>query len=353
MIRIESADISSHNPSDRNGSHCDLAAIANFGRVIKTIDQVQNSSVIGPSNQEFSHMTSTYRIFRNLGFSFIVILAGQDIFAPSSRIVSADDTEQQLSEAEKKEAAARKERYTKWMRNYAETTKLKLIGIEGKEDEFAELVPQPVFRYSDQEHRIPDATMWVWTRNARPVAFQKVEGNDHGGGQKWTICFASLSEGLVNVYWQGGREYAARKPGVTFNPIPDAEAPADNSRIRKVQIKTLKDRFTGRLGVDDLDKGSETRTMPKPLFEYDDPKTMLPIGAVFGMTSTGTNPNLLLVIEARPDSEGKLRWEYATSRMTSGPVRFRLDDKEVWAESAVANAAFDNWTYYFLRREFP
>ena len=92
--------------------------------------------------------------------------------------------------------------------------------------------------------------------------------------------------------------------------------------------------------------------MPKPLFEYDDPKSSLPIGAVFGMTSTGTYPSLLLLIEARPDKQGKLRWEYATSRMTSGPVRFRMDDKEIWSESGVANAAFDNWTYYFLAPEF-
>ena len=92
--------------------------------------------------------------------------------------------------------------------------------------------------------------------------------------------------------------------------------------------------------------------MPTPLFEYNDPNSSLPIGAVFGMTSTGTNPSPLLLIEARPDKQGKLRWEYATPRMTSGPVRFRMDDKEIWSESGVANATFDNWTYYFLAPEF-
>jgi hypothetical protein len=114
----------------------------------------------------------------------------------------------------------------------------------------AELVPKPVFRYSDEERAIPDATLWVWTRDARPIAFQKVEGNNHGGGQMWTICFASLSEGLVDVRWRGTHQFAARKPGVAFKPLPGAEPPAATSRARTTQIKAVKDRFTARLNVD-------------------------------------------------------------------------------------------------------
>jgi len=98
--------------------------------------------------------------------------------------------------------------------------------------------------------------------------------------------------------------------------------------------------------------GAETRTMPKPLFEYKDPLTKLPLGAIFGMSSTGTNPDLLLLIEARRDGEGKLRWEYAHARMTSASVRMRLDETEIWSEKSVSSADFDNWLFYFLRRDF-
>lgn len=139
-----------------------------------------------------------------------------------------------------------------------------------------------------------------------------------------------------------------------FAPVPAAEAPAGNPRLRTLQLKALKDRFAGRLSVnDDGSGGAETRTIPKPLYEYTDPQTKLPIGAIYGMTSTGTNPDLLLLIEARPDSNGKLRWEYAYARMTSNSVRVRLDDTEVWAEKSVASGEFENWTFFFLRREFP
>ena len=40
------------------------------------------------------------------------------------------------------------------------------------------------------------------------------------------------------------------------------------------------------------------------------------------------------------------------ARMTSNSLRVRLDDAEIWAEEDLPNRAFDNWTYYFLAREF-
>jgi hypothetical protein len=281
--------------------------------------------------------------------------AGMVMFQPLSGLARADDP---VDDADKLEAQARKERYTNWMRTFAEGTRITVVGrsdAEADEERQAELVPNPVFRYSDEQRAIPDATLWVWTRDARPVAFQKVEGNNHGGGQAWTICFASLSEGLIKVRWPLGRQYATREPGVTFSPIPEAEAPADNPRARTAQLKGLTERFTGRLSVNGEGKGgAETRTMAKPIFEYADPKTKLPLGAIFGMTSTGTNPDLLLLIEARRERDGRLRWEYAHARMTSASVRVRLDDAEVWAESGVdnANTVFENWTFYFLSRDF-
>ncbi len=273
-------------------------------------------------------------------------------FVVASWGARADDADE---DADKQAAQARKERFTNYMRDFAESTAIRLAAVNGEPEQTAKLVPQPVFRYSDEERFIPDATLWVWTRDARPVAFQKVEGNNHGGGQMWTICFASLSEGLLNVRWPlARRDYAARTPGVTFKPIPKADPPAETARKRTVQLRTLKDRFSGRLGVNDQGKGgAETRTIAKPIFEYADPESKLPLGAIFGLSSTGTNPDLLLLIEARRDGAGAWRWEYAHARMTSASLRVRLDDDEVWAEGNATPGALDNWIYYFLARDFP
>src|SRR4029450_9998270 len=39
---------------------------------------------------------------------------------------------------------------------------------------------KPVFRYDDQPRRFIDATMWVWTDQGRPMAFQKIEAVEYG-----------------------------------------------------------------------------------------------------------------------------------------------------------------------------
>lgn len=265
--------------------------------------------------------------------------------------------EESGDDAEKKLALERKERYSKWMRTYAEGTQVELTGgnpVNDSDRKLAEIIPNPVLRYSDEEHRIPDATLWVWTSEGRPAAFQKVEGNNHGGGQLWTICFTSLSERLVNVKWPMGRSFASRNPGITFRPIPAAEIPSETARLRTSQIKLLKEQFSARFGVQaDGKGGSEARILSTPLFEYSDPKTKMPWGAIFGISSTGTNPSALLLIEARPDEEGKLQWQYGLARMTTFSVRASLNNVEVWSEPEGNNLESGRWTYFFLRRDFP
>lgn len=284
--------------------------------------------------------------------SCVLYLSVALLAAPLSAFEPAEPTVE--DDLQKQPAQERKERFTRWMREFAETTKI-VETESGREDQPAKLVPHPVFRYSDEQRFIPDATLWVWTVEGRPAAFQKVEGNNHSGGQMWTICFASLSEDLVKVTWPGGREFQAQKPGVSFKPIPNGETPSDEPRTRTRQMKVLKDRFSGRLGPGaNQGGGAETRFMTKPIFEYTEPDSMLARGAIFGMSATGTNPDLLVLIEARRDGEGKLRWEYACARMTAEPLIVRLDKAEVWSESSSGanNIAPGNWIYFFLPRGF-
>ncbi len=132
------------------------------------------------------------------------------------------DTQQQA-------AQQRRERYANGMREYAQGTKI-VEAKAGRDGRPAELVAHPVFRYSDEPRFIPDATLWAWTIEGRPAAFQKVEGNNQGGGRLWTICIASASEDELHATWPGGRTFRTTRPGVTFKPIPNAEAPSDRPR---------------------------------------------------------------------------------------------------------------------------
>lgn len=244
-----------------------------------------------------------------------------------------------------------------WMQSYAGGTTIRV----GREESAstAEMIEQPVFRYSDVEREIPDATLWVWTLNGRPAAFQKVEVNAFRGGKQWTICFASLSEDPLEVEWSqdpalrqrlrvSARDYASTAPGVSFEPIPDSDPPADIARLRSLQIRRLTERFEGRLG-----RSGVIRVIPRPIFEYDDSDSDLPLGAIFGLTATGTNPDSLLLIESREDEDGSHQWEFAAVQMTTSAVTLALDDETVWERPAVANSdnVQPNWTFYFLSRQ--
>ena len=115
------------------------------------------------------------------------------------------------------------------------------------------------------------------------------------------------------------------------------------------------DRFSGRLNVNGKQEGgAATRFMAKPIFEYAEGESKLPRGAVFGMSSTGTNPDSLLLIEARKNEQGELRWEYAHVRMTAGSLIVWRDGDEIWSErgSRANNPVPGNWIYYFLGRSF-
>jgi hypothetical protein len=61
----------------------------------------------------------------------------------------------------------------------------------------------------------------------------------------------------------------------------------------------------------------------------------------------------LLLIEARPDGDGKLRWEYALARMTIASLKVKLDETDVWSEefSDPSNPVLANWTFFFLPRD--
>jgi len=276
------------------------------------------------------------------------------ILAQPLRGAIADD---QADEIEKDEAKKRKERYTTWMRDFAKDTTLRVTMPGEDEETLADLVPNPIFRFNTKAIA-DDGTLWIWTRDGRPVALQKEEVCNYGG-RLWTICFASVSEGIVTAHWPEARRYRATEPGVKYLPIPGTEAPSDKARTRTAQMKTIKDRFSGLNGrfVADEKGALELKPITSPLYEYADKDTKLPLGAIFSMVEDKgeMNPGLLLILEARPDGKGKLRWEYAIVRLGMGQVLLRLDDKEVWRSSAVTSnrdQVHDNWTFYFIPRKF-
>ncbi|HWB11661.1 MAG TPA: hypothetical protein VG826_20690 [Pirellulales bacterium] len=222
-------------------------------------------------------------------------------------------------------------------------------------DREPKLVDSPIFRFDDQPTRIVDATMWVWTDAGRPVAFQKVEAMDNGQ-TFWTTCLASVDKNLLVVKWSDRREFRSTEPGVEFRPLAGAAAvPAENAGRKLAARKLVRD-FSARIYDVRLDTSEEMRLLPTPILEYGDPETKSFRGAVFGLSTRGTNPAVLILLEPLAAADGGLVWHYAVARMTSCGVLLKHQEKTVWEVDVHRESPrdFPTWTFFFSpRRELP
>jgi len=208
-------------------------------------------------------------------------------------------------------------------------------------------IDHPVFRYSDEEREIFDATLWLWTDDGRPIALQKDEAAASDGVPKWTVCFASFAAQNLDVRWpRGGQEFTTKAAGCDFVTIPDPPKPADNDRIVRSQIKQIAKRFSAACSYEGRGR-SVARLLTKPIHEYESRKHGVVAGAIFGFASYGTNPDGYILIELRKTPSGQ-EWVYGCARMTIYAVEVLLDDKPVWDCEAVRPTPqyFDRWTFF-------
>ena len=232
------------------------------------------------------------------------------------------------------------------MTAHAREIKVKLADSQRE----AARIANPVFRYDDQPRRILDATLWVWTDEGRPVAFQKIEAVDRGK-PKWSFYSTSFSTGLIEMQWPGERHFRSAEPGIVYRAVPDAGAVASTSTQRKRQMRELARQFSARIVLADSSSG-EMRLLTTPICEFTDTKTKRCEGAVFGFGTNGTNPDLLLALESRLEN-GRLQWCFAPARITTNGILLNHRDKQVWEtpHENYKQAPFSTWTCFGIPRQ--
>lgn len=251
--------------------------------------------------------------------------------------------------ADKEQTALRRAQLLAEMTTLAQKTK-----VAGEHGEDVKLVDKPVFRYDDQPRRFIDATMWIWTDHGRPAACQKIEARyEFNTGQPlWGYCFTSLSPGRLSASW-GERTYQSSQPGIAWQPLEGSPAPAAGNVQRKRQLRELARGFSGRALLNPRTGDSaELRLFTTPIYEYSDPDTGLLIGAIFGFETNGTNPDVLVVIEA-VETAGKPQWQFAPARMTTGGITLNYRERKAWECEFVqpSEGPFANWLFFPMPRK--
>ena len=203
--------------------------------------------------------------------------------------------------------------------------------FEGPKRTKLELRPEPLLRWSNPEAGRVYGSVFLWTADGRPAAVGTV--------YKWfapltdrTGELVTLSPRAITAEANGRKLWSPGAGQIEFKPIPGAPVPDAGLRSRLPQIRTLAREFSPELTdtrVTVTGTAKQLRLLDQPIYKYGRGTEGLLEGALFAF-AVGTDPEALLVIEARQTASGR-EWHYALARMNRDGLRVRHKDKEVWS----------------------
>ena len=191
-----------------------------------------------------------------------------------------------------------------------------------------QLMTEPIFRLDNAVTGVKDSAIFLWTdaETGRPEAVVQMFRAPQGF---WNHDWTSLATAPIAAEVGGRARWRPSRPGLEFRPVPEAPAPAATAPARLRQLRALAEGFAA---TDDfLGQGwSQLRLLPKPWLRYGKAGSGVEDGALFAF-ALGTDPEVALMIESRPDPAGVPRWEYALAPMTSFEVRASWKGNPVWS----------------------
>jgi hypothetical protein len=225
--------------------------------------------------------------------------------------------------------------------------------LVGNNDKPLALQRQPVLQWSNPIAGDVHGNVFLWTRDGRPLVI--------GSLFKWFSPktnmeheFHSLAEEPLRARFHGKPVWKTSEAGLRYVNVPEAVAPAASEAQRLFQARQLaKDFAVTKKRYDRTE--SELLLLPKPLHSYAAPKHGIVHGALFAFVQ-GTDPDLILLLEARGENAASARWQFAATRMTGAELRLRHRDKQIWNADLLSEAEYtDPKRVYtnFMFKEIP
>ena len=216
----------------------------------------------------------------------------------------------------------------------------------GEPPQISKLHAKSLLRWSNPLTTVKDGGLAVYTRGGRPdVVVEFQIHNENLSGHE----FSPINYEGMELHRDGRAVFRADSGWFKFQDFPDAPRPADKPAARLAQMKSLAERFTvfdifGRV-EEDL-QHYNLRLMPQPVYRYEEADGKID-GGMF-VFAQGTNPEAVLLIEARRDLE-KPTWRYGFAPSTTYQLTARLGGEEgpiVWEKPR--HREFNNATGPYL-----
>jgi hypothetical protein len=231
------------------------------------------------------------------------------------------------------EAELAKEQQRKWNAYYAKTAAYyEITRGEDRKDKL-ELNPEAVLHWSNPVREgETNGSVFVWTYEGRAEVVGTVFSHLVRGEANLKVMahsFQSLShEPLAGQRPGQAGAWSLTGAGIQPRPIPGAPPPAATAAGRLAQMRVLAREFSATTTLEDVVQ--ELRLLTQPLHRQAKSTREVLDGALFTFV-TGTDPELMLVIEARPpEGSDKPAWHYAAGRFTDLTLKLRHKQVELW-----------------------
>ena len=185
---------------------------------------------------------------------------------------------------------------------------------------------EPILKWSNPVAGSIHGAIFVWTADGRPQAIGSIykyfEPARHLG-----VEFNSLAPGPLTAEREGREVWHPARAGVDWKPIPDAPAPAEAAAGRLRQMRALAEPFAAE-ETDEKGVTRDLRLLTQPIYRYPGGPGQ-PDGGIFAFVQ-GTDPEIFLLIEARPTDAGRPEWRYALARATYMKLKSTHRGRAIW-----------------------
>jgi hypothetical protein len=191
-------------------------------------------------------------------------------------------------------------------------------------------IEKPLLYYGDLTRDNDRGSVWGWGEKGRPVAllelWQHVDDRSN-----WYFCICNTSGGKVRAKRGGDPWWSENESAVELKDVPDAPVPSSEAPQRQRQLKQLAQKFKGHEFWDPNNSRFELRRLEKPLHTYKDEDSGIMEGALYTLAN-GTNPEIMLFLEARVDPKDKTKssWQFVVGRSAHAELHLEYDGKEVF-----------------------
>ncbi|HEV7221299.1 MAG TPA: hypothetical protein VGN42_01260 [Pirellulales bacterium] len=186
---------------------------------------------------------------------------------------------------------------------------------------------EPILKWSNPERGRIYGHVFLWTSQGRPEAIASLYKWYHPFTHS-SHEFQSLSSGGLSAMREGAAAWNCSEPGVAMQPLVDVPPPGDAApeRLRQMRAaaRLLRAEATNREG-----EVFQLRLLTQPIYRYAETSGNLIDGALFAYVQA-TDPEVLLLVEARRDEQGGAVWRYGLARLNSIEMRVFRGAKQVW-----------------------